>query len=260
MRRNLTVILAWVPVCAVFYFPLLSFLQEGILFSLKEFGDLSYWKIIWTTISYSILTALICAVLSTPVAMMLSFRRGTFTEIIRSITYLPFIVNPLVIILGWIVLLRDHGAITELFRSLGGHSILYSPAAVITGMVYLGIPVMVFFLSSRLKIIDISIIQAAAMMGASRTQIYWRILLPLSIQGYGYGCLIVFLSSCGFFIIPALLGGGQITFVSTLIDQMVNRSLDWSRAAQLSLMLLLSVFFVAVFFGFLIKSYLKRYV
>jgi ABC-type spermidine/putrescine transport system permease subunit I len=227
-----------------FYLPLVLFLAQGFTSEPKMAGEFIYWQIIGKTIVFGLISAFLCALVSTPVAINISFnsRRGASASWIMSL--LPMVVNPLVLIFGWIFLLRDSGIVTRIAKFFGGGSLLYTDTAVVIGMLYIGIPIMTFLLVNSMRNVQRNLLTAAGVMGAGNLYIFWHIILPLSKQGYISGFIFVFLSSCGYFIIPSLLGGGRVTFISGIIDQISNRLLDWNSAAQLSVMLLFSILLV----------------
>ena len=85
---------------------------------------------------------------------------------------------------------------------------------------------------------------AAAGLGASSWRIFWRIYIPLTLNGIFAGCALVFVLSLGFFITPALLGGGRVIMIAVLIEQQVREALNWPFAAALSAVLLVATFAV----------------
>jgi ABC-type spermidine/putrescine transport system permease subunit I len=86
--------------------------------------------------------------------------------------------------------------------------------------------------------VDPAIVAAAQGLGASTWHIFWRIYLPLTLNGIFAGCVIVFVLSLGFYITPALLGGGRVIMIAILIEQQVREALNWQFAAALSAVLL----------------------
>ena len=92
--------------------------------------------------------------------------------------------------------------------------------------------------------VDPAVVAAAAGLGASSWRIFWRIYLPLTLNGIFAGCVLVFVLSLGFFITPALLGGGRVIMIAVLIEQQVREALNWPFAAALSAVLLVATFAV----------------
>jgi len=86
--------------------------------------------------------------------------------------------------------------------------------------------------------VDPDLLQAAEGLGAGTFRIFRRVFLPLSAQGIYAGCILVFVLSVGFFITPALLGGGRVIMIAVLIEQQVREVLNWSFASALATVLL----------------------
>jgi ABC-type spermidine/putrescine transport system permease subunit I len=100
------------------------------------------------------------------------------------------------------------------------------------------LPFMIMPLYGVMKGIDRSLLKAAQNLGASPFQAFARIFVPLSLPGIAAGCILVFVVAMGFFITPALLGGGRVVMISNLIDTQVNQLLNWGFAAAISIVLI----------------------
>jgi ABC-type spermidine/putrescine transport system permease subunit I len=244
--RHISIVLFFALVGIFFYVPVCLFLKEGLSVEREVIANPVYWKLIGRTMLYAVLASVCCAVIATPLALQIAIRSRTNAGKWWILSLLPAIVNPLVIIFGWIFLLNNEGVVTKLLSVAGGGSLLYTPVAVLIGMTYLGIPLMTFFLVNSMRSININLVAAAAVMGASDRELFQRVIYPLVKPAYFSGMLLVFLISSGFYIIPVLLGGGKAPFISNIIDQMVNRLTDWSIASQLSLMLLIAILVIVV--------------
>ena len=110
----------------------------------------------------------------------------------------------------------------------------------IIGMVHVLMPYMVLPLYAAMRRVDPDLLQAAQGLGAGGFRIFRRIFLPLSAQGIYAGCTLVFVLSVGFFITPALLGGGRVMMIAVLIQQQVSEVLNWSFASALATVLLVA--------------------
>jgi len=109
---------------------------------------------------------------------------------------------------------------------------------VLIGMVHVLLPYMVLPIYGAVRRLDPAIVAAAEGLGASDWRIFWRIYLPLTLNGVFAGAVIVFVLSLGFFITPALLGGGKVMMIAVLIEQEVRQTLNWPFAAALAMVLL----------------------
>jgi ABC-type spermidine/putrescine transport system permease subunit I len=140
------------------------------------------------------------------------------------------------------VLLGRNGVINKSLLAFGlveePLALLHNELAVIIGMVHVLMPYMVLPIYAAMRRVDPDLIQAAEGLGAGSFRIFRRIFLPLSAQGIYAGCILVFVLSLGFFITPALLGGGRVIMIAVLIEQQVREVLNWSFAGALSTVLL----------------------
>ena len=122
--------------------------------------------------------------------------------------------------------------------------LLNNTAGVLIGMTHVLLPYMIFPLYAVMKRMDRGLLAAAEGMGASGWQVFRRIYFPLTLPGVLAGVTLVYVLSIGFFITPALLGGGKVTMVAVLIEQQVRTFLNWGFAAALSAVLLTATLLV----------------
>jgi ABC-type spermidine/putrescine transport system permease subunit I len=125
--------------------------------------------------------------------------------------------------------------------------LLNNEAAVLIGMVHVLLPYMILPIFSAVKKVDPNLVLAAEGLGASRLQAFLRVTLPLTMNGVVAGVTLVFTLSLGFFITPALLGGGRVVMIANLIEEQVRELLNWAFAGALSTILL--VLTLAAFWG-----------
>jgi ABC-type spermidine/putrescine transport system permease subunit I len=157
---------------------------------------------------------------------------------------LPFWTSILVRTYAWMILLGRNGVVNQLLLALGfvGEpvTLLYNVTGVLIGMVHVLLPYMVFPIYSAMLRIDRDLMLAAEGLGASGWQVFWRVLLPLTMPGVMAGTALVFILSLGFYITPALLGGGRVIMIAVLIEQQVRQFLEWGFASALSILLLIA--------------------
>jgi ABC-type spermidine/putrescine transport system permease subunit I len=155
---------------------------------------------------------------------------------------LPLWTSVLVRTYAWMVLLGRNGVINRMLVDAGVITdpipLLHNFAGVLIGMVHVLLPYMVLPIYGAVRKVDPAIPAAAAGLGASAPGIFWRVWLPLTLNGIFAGCVLVFVLSLGFFITPALLGGGRVIMIAVLIEQQVREALNWPFAAALSAVLL----------------------
>jgi ABC-type spermidine/putrescine transport system permease subunit I len=195
-------------------------------------------------LTFEIATAvtLVALLISYPVAYFLATTTRTWRAIGFLFVILPLWTSILVRTYAWMVLLGRNGVINKTLIGVGiidqPLPLLYNFFGVLVGMVHVLLPYMVLPLYNAMRRVDPSLIQAAQGLGASPFMILWRIYLPLTMNGIAAGVILVFILSLGFFITPALLGGGKVMMIAPLIQQQVGDLLDWNFAAALSALLL----------------------
>ena len=230
----------------------LSFMRDGV-FTLANytriFGDAFYVQAMLRTLGIALFVTFLCAVfgylIAYAVTLMPPWAAGTCLVMVA----LPFWTSALVRTYSWLVLLQNRGVVnTWLIKS----GIIEQPLHLVNslngtyvGMVHIMLPMMVFPLYAVLKRIDPAYMRAAMSFGASPTYAFWRVYFPLSKAGLAAGSVIVFVLSLGFYITPALLGGGRIAIMSTVIERDINFNRDWGPASAMSAVFVLAV--LAVF-------------
>ena len=161
---------------------------------------------------------------------------------------LPLWTSVLVRTYAWMVLLGRNGVFNRMLMEAGITSdpipLLHNFTGVLIGMVHVLLPYMVLPIYSAVRKVDPAIPAAAAGLGASSFAIFRRIYLPLTLNGIFAGSVLVFVLSLGFFITPALLGGGRVMMIAVLIEQQVREALNWPFAAALSAVLRVFTFAV----------------
>lgn len=164
---------------------------------------------------------------------------------------LPFWTNFLIRTYAWIVLLNTQGFLNKGLINMGiinqPLELLYKPSAIVLGLLYAYIPLMILPIYSALVRIDPSMKEAAINLGATPAQAFRQVTLPLALPGVLVGAIFVFVPSVGNFIVPELLGGGKTIMVGNLIRDQFLKARDWPFGSVLALsmvIMLLVLFFV----------------
>lgn len=197
-------------------------------------------------------TLRICAivtVISVVMGYILSLLWVRGTPLVRMLTELciliPFWISVLTRAFGWLALLSNRGLLNSWLESLGIISdplrMVSNEFGVIVGMVHFMIPFAVFPLASSMRTVDERVLLAARGMGASRTRTFWQVFLPMTAAGLMGAALLVFVFAIGFFITPAILGGGRSVMVAELIYLRIFQSPDWGLAAAVSVILMVAI-------------------
>ena len=161
---------------------------------------------------------------------------------------IPFWTPSLMRLYGWMIVFRANGALDQVLVALGltdsPLKLLYTYPAVVVGMIYALVPFMIYSVYSSAEKLDISLLEAARDLGASRAGAFVTIALPLTMPGVFSGVVLTFIPSMGLYFIADILGGNKVVLVGTLIQEQLMRVHDWPFAAALSvvLMLLTSLF------------------
>lgn len=171
----------------------------------------------------------------------------------------PFWTNFLIRIYAWIVLLNSQGVLNDLLLGIGvidqPLGLLYTRGAVVVGLVYAYLPLMILPLYAAIEKIDHELLEASANLGATRTRSFWGVLVPLTLPGVVTGSILVFVPSLGNFIVPELLGGGKTVMVGNLIRDQFLKAQDWPFGSVLALVVV-----VALLGLFVVQSLVTRWV
>lgn len=216
----------------------------------KLLGDATYGRVFFNTFLVATVVTLATLVMAYPMAWLLVLLPGRVARILFGILLLSMWTNLLARTYGWMVLLQRTGIINRTLMDMGLISeplpLVNNLAGVTIGMTYIMLPYVILPLHATLSAIDPAIMQAAAIAGAKPRQIFWRVLLPLSLPGIGAGCLMVFVMALGYYVTPALLGGAANMMLAELIAQQVQSLLNWGlgSAAAFILLAVTLVFFL----------------
>lgn len=242
---------------AMFLFPVLSLLalgaQAGFLPYRQALSAATpYPLVFWLTFRLAAATVALCLALGYPVAFFLATTTPRRRIISMVFVLLPFWTSLLVRTYAWIALLGRNGLINRTLLDFGVVDaplpLLYNFGGVLIGLVHVLLPYMVFPIYASLARIDPDLALAAEGLGARGPAVFWRIYLPLSLNGVLAGAALVFILSLGAFVTPALLGGGRIIMIANVMQQEVSQFLDWPLASALAGVLLLAA--LAIYGGF----------
>ena len=174
------------------------------------------------------LTTLLCLLLAYPLALLIARSPKRQRDLFVLLVILPFASNFLIRVYAWMMI-------------LGPLDLLYTPAAVIAGMVYVHLPFMILPLYTNLEKHDPTLLEAAQDLGAGAWTRFWRVTWPLSLPGVLSGSALVFIPVLGMFAVPELLGGTGDILIGNLIKEQFLDNRDWPLGATLSLALTAAV-------------------
>ncbi|TLD44557.1 MAG: Spermidine/putrescine transport system permease protein PotB [Accumulibacter sp.] len=196
------------------------------------FGDWIYAEIFLRSFLVATATTLLCLLLAYPLALLIARSERGHRDLLVLLVILPFASNFLIRVYAWIIV-------------LGPFDLLYTPFAVIAGMVYVHLPFMILPLYTNLEKHDPALLEAAQDLGAGSWTRFRRITLPLSMPGIWSGSALVFIPVLGMFAIPELLGGTRDILVGNLIKEQFLDNRDWPLGSTLSLLLTAAVLALA---------------
>nr|WP_235515314.1 ABC transporter permease [Achromobacter sp. Root83] len=200
--------------------------------------DSYFLEIFWRTFWIAGVTTLICVLIGAPEAYILSRMGKPWRSIFLLVVLSPLLISLVVRAFGWSMLLGPGGAIGKAAAALGLGPLLYTPTAVIIGLVHVMLPFMVIPVWTSLQKLDPAVEHAALSLNASRFQTLTRIVLPQAMPGILSGSLIVFGLSASSFAIPALLGGRRLKMVATVVYDEFLTELNWPLGAAIAIVLL----------------------
>jgi spermidine/putrescine transport system permease protein len=201
-------------------------------------------------------TTVLCLVIGYPLAYFIVQRRPQVRTLLYFLTLVPLWTNSLVLIYAWMVLLRVDGVVDQVARAVGWLAThetlnwLYTPGAVVAGLVYWYMPFMVYPIYSSLEKFDWRLFDAAQDLGASRLVAFRRVLLPLTWPGVLAGVLLVFIPALSNFVVPQFLGGAKVALIGNVIqERFLSQPQDWPLGSALALvtMVLISLAIWAYF-------------
>ena len=238
---------ALVLLFAFFLFPVVRMLgfslEDGSLdWYAKALGEELYLRVFWNTFEIALLVTVICLLIGYPLGFLIATTTPVWATLGFIFVLLPLWTSVLVRTYAWMVLLGRNGVFNRWLVEAGVISdpipMLNNFTGVLIGMVHVLLPYMVLPVYGAVRRLDPALVAAAEGLGASSWSIFWRIYLPLTLPGIFAGATIVFVLSLGFFITPALLGGGKVMMLAVLIEQQIHQTLNWPFAAALSAVLL----------------------
>lgn len=256
MKKNKSALLsvpyiAWmllftlIPLGVVAYYALTFPADQGGGFTLDNLWDLSaYLPNLGTSISYAIISALLCLLLGYPMAYYIAGCKPIKQRFLYMLVMLPMCMSFLLRTLAWVGLLQDTGIINTFLEQIGIGRIplIRTPGAVILGMVYNYLPYMVLPLYATIVKIDNRLIEAAEDLGCTPTQTFLRVVLPLSMPGILSGVTMVFVPAVSTFYISQKLGNPDTLLIGDVIEKLFKQANNPNLGAALSLVLMVLVF------------------
>lgn len=206
------------------------------------FSEPVYIEMFLNTFKIALIVTVICLLLGYPVAYLMSILSPKWAGLLMLAVLVPFWTSGLVRTFSWLIILQRNGVVNKSLQGLGlinqPLALVNNTTGVVIGMVHIMIPFLVLPLYASMKAIDANLMRAAANVGSSPSHAFLRIFLPLSMPGLVAGAIMVFVMCLGFYITPALLGGGKVKMIAQRIEEMISLYPTWGPAAALAVLLL----------------------
>ena len=239
----------------------LSFLSRGtygqveFTFNLTNYTrlfDALYGKVMLFSLGVGVGTTVICLLIGYPLAYFLAHSPAKQRSLMLFLILLPFWTNFIIRIYAWMTILRSGGLLDTALQWLhiiqAPLNLLYTPTAVMIGMVYEFLPFMVLPLYTSLEKIENTLLEAAADLGAPPWKAFLRVTLPLSVPGMIAGTILTFIPAMGMFVVPDILGGAKTILIGNVIRNQFLTARDWPFGAAASMILMLMTMILTLYY------------
>ena len=220
----------------------------GVVFSFtlenyERVFDPVYLRIFGRSIWYAGLTTVICAVVGYPVAYYIARAGESLRNRLLLLVMVPFWTSFLIRTYAWITILKQEGLLIGLVQAmnpaLDPFNLLYTPTAVVIGLVYAYLPFMILPIYGSAEKLDNSLIEAAYDLGAGPVRAFSSVIVPLTLPGIAAGTLLVFVPAIGMFAITDLMGGAKVPMIGNVIQNQFRGANNWPFGAALGVIFML---------------------
>ena len=228
-----------------------------ILFDTNLFDEIEFNPAYLIIIGRSFMLALVATFISLligfPAAYFISRQSDRVKNILIFLVTIPFWTNLLIRTFAWIIILGKGGVIESSFNFFGlldeesSLNLMYTNSAILIGLVYSYLPLMVLPIYASMEKMDLRLLEAATDLYSNRIELIRKIILPLSMPGIIGGSILVFVPCLGAFIAPDLLGGGKKLLLGSLIQFQFSYARNWPFGAAMAMFLLALVILVLIF-------------
>lgn len=239
--------LTLVPLGLLAYYSVLSrgpwgtILYTFTLDNYRQVLDPLFLRVLGRSLYLALFTTGLCLGLGYGLAYWMAFYGGRHKALYSLLVILPFWTSDLVRLYAWMTLLADHGVLNNLLLALGlvrqPVPLLHTEGAVVLGLVYTYLPFMVLPLYAALERLDRSLLEAAADLGASPVERWYKITVPLTMGGIVSGAVLVFIPTLGEFVVPEMLGGAKTLLLGKFIALKFIGLRHWPLGAAYTLTL-----------------------
>ncbi len=237
------VLFIFCPVVAIAWYGLTDAQGAMTLANISLMTHWEYLKALELSIVLALISTVICLIVAYPLCLILTEKKRGKGSLLFLLFILPMWMNSLLTTMAWQTILEKNGILNQFLRllSLPDVSLINTPAAIVIGMIYNFLPYMVLPLYVALSKINGNVIAAARDLGASSSQTFTKVILPLSLPGAISGITMVFIPSLTTFFISGLLGGNKILLIGNIVEQEFTMAYDWHLGSGLSLVLMVFI-------------------
>jgi putative spermidine/putrescine transport system permease protein len=210
---------------------------------LRFLHDPFYTGVLWTTLWIALLTTALCLLLGFPIAYRLARSQSRWKSAGVLLVILPLFIGSTVRALGWMGVLGRGGLLDSAAKAMDPGSsvaLLYTPFAVVVGILSINLPYMVLTLQSVIEGIDSRIEEAADSLGAEPARRFWHVVLPLALPGLATGAVLVFILAMNAYATPLLLGGARFQMMAPMLFREYAVNNNWPFAAAIAFILMIT--------------------
>ncbi len=237
-----------------------EFSSEGwfnVLFTRDIFDETvsladAHFSIFWRSAKLAFATTVLCLIFGFPTAYFIATRAPHNRSLWLFLITIPFWTNMLIRTFAIQEVIRSEGIVNTLLMKIGLISapiqMMFTDFAIMLGMTYVFLPLMVLPLYASLEKLDFRLIEAGYDLYASRFGVLWRIVIPLVKPGIIAGSILVFVPALSSYVVPRVLGGGKNLMVGNLIELQFGQGRNWPLGAALSVTLVIIVLFAMLYY------------
>ena len=214
--------------------------------------DPTYLHIMVRSVIYSGITTILCLVMGYPVAYYIGRAEERWRNLLLMMVMIPFWTSFLIRTYAWVTILKSEGLMNGLLLNWGlilqPFEMLYTPAAVILGLVYTFLPFMILPIYTSVEKLDNALVEAAFDLGAGPMRAFYQVIVPMTSPGITAGVLLVFIPALGLYAVNDILGGGKVDMIGNIIEnQFKGNARNWPFGSALGITLLIA-FAIAFWF------------
>jgi putative spermidine/putrescine transport system permease protein len=226
--------------------------EPGMTQYARVFTDPVVQSVFIRTLRVCVIVTLLTTLAAYTISYLWVFGSRMVQIIVEFFVLIPFWISTLTRAFGWLALLYNRGIVNSSLQSLGfidePLALVRNEFGVVVGMMHFLIPFAVLPLASSMRHLDRRILMAARGMGATRLRTFWSVFVPMTMPGIIGASIITFIFSLGFFITPAILGGGRSVLIAEFIYVQTFQTVNWGLAGAISVVLVLAVGALIVLF------------